>query len=71
MTVTGYRASLISAMVTFLVVDAVTMVGRIYVRTKMITRALWLDDFVLILTYVSLPFTLSIAHWLTWPMSLT
>ena len=65
MTVTGYRARLISAMVTFLVVDAVTMVGRIYVRTKMITRALWLDDFALILTYVSPPFTLFIARWLT------
>ena len=54
MTVTGYRARLISAMVTFLVIDAAAMVGRIYVRTKMITRSFWLDDLVLILTYVSL-----------------
>lgn len=46
------KASLIAAMVVFLVVDAMAIAARVYVRALMI-RAFWWDDATLCLSFVS------------------
>ncbi|KAI5867669.1 integral membrane protein [Durotheca rogersii] len=48
----SHREDLIAAMSVFLVLDAVAVAARLYVRTKMITRGFGLDDVVLCLTYI-------------------
>ncbi|RYO90886.1 hypothetical protein DL766_009987 [Monosporascus sp. MC13-8B] len=52
MSATGYRASLIASMVTFLTVDGIALAGRLYVRAKLQTRSFGLDDLVLVVGYV-------------------
>ncbi|RYP71820.1 hypothetical protein DL770_008058 [Monosporascus sp. CRB-9-2] len=52
MSTTGYRASLISSMVTFLTVDGIALAGRVYVRMKLQTRSFGLDDLTLLVGYV-------------------
>lgn len=51
-----YRDSIIAALVAFLLLDGVAMAGRIYVRTKLISRGFGFDDVALCLTYVRLHF---------------
>lgn len=50
---TTYRDSLIVAMVLFLFLDTLVIGARVFVRTRILSRAFGRDDFVLCLTYVS------------------
>lgn len=50
---TTYRDSLIVAMAMFLCLDTAVVAARLYVRTRVLSRAFGRDDFVLCLTYVS------------------
>ncbi|RYO75347.1 hypothetical protein DL764_010517 [Monosporascus ibericus] len=52
MSTTGYRASLISAMVTFLTVDCIALAGRVYVRMKLQSRSFGVDDLTLLVGYI-------------------
>ncbi|KAI0012050.1 integral membrane protein [Xylariaceae sp. FL0662B] len=49
----GYRGDLIAAMVVFLILDGAAVAARLYVRTRMLTRGLGWDDFVLCLTFLA------------------
>lgn len=51
---TFYRDSIISALVAFLLLDGAAVAGRLYVRTKLITRGFGFDDAALCLTFVRL-----------------
>ncbi|KAK6075476.1 integral membrane family protein [Seiridium cupressi] len=47
-----YRDSIIAALVVFLVLDGAAMAGRVFVRTKLITRGFGYDDAALCLTFL-------------------
>ncbi|KAJ4394389.1 hypothetical protein N0V93_003606 [Gnomoniopsis smithogilvyi] len=49
---TTYRESLIVAMALFLLLDTIVIGARLYVRTRILSRAFGRDDFVLCLTYI-------------------
>ncbi|KAI1080515.1 integral membrane protein [Whalleya microplaca] len=49
----GYRGDLIAAMTVFLILDGAAVAARLYVRTRMLTRGLGWDDFVLCLTFIA------------------
>jgi hypothetical protein len=48
----SHRNSLIAATVSFVILDTIAVAGRIYVRTKMITRGFGLDDYAMIVSYL-------------------
>jgi hypothetical protein len=50
-----YRDNLIAAMVVFLVINTLAIAARLYVRIKLLTRAIGMDDFMLCLVFVSFP----------------
>lgn len=50
-----YRDSLIAAMVVFLVINTLAIAARLYVRIRLLTRAIGLDDLMLCLVFVSFP----------------
>ena len=52
-----HRDSLIAAMVVFLVINTLAMAARLYVRLRLLTRAIGLDDLILCLVFVSSPVT--------------
>ncbi len=52
----SHHDSLFAAAVVFLVLNSIVVFARVYVRTVVIPRAFGWDDFVLCLTYVSMPF---------------
>lgn len=49
----SYRDNLIAAMVVFLVINTAAISARLYVRVKLLTRAIGMDDFMLCLVFVS------------------
>lgn len=51
----SYRDSLIAAMVVFLVINTLAIAARLYVRIRLLTRAIGMDDLMLCLVFVSLP----------------
>lgn len=53
-----YRDSLIAAMVVFLVINTLAISARLYVRIKLLTRAIGLDDLMLCLVFVSVSLAL-------------
>lgn len=55
-----YRDSLIAAMVVFLVINTLAISARLYVRMRLLTRAIGLDDLMLCLVFVSFPITWSL-----------
>jgi hypothetical protein len=48
----NHRANLIASTATFLILDTIAVGGRVYVRTKMITRGWGLDDYAMVVTYL-------------------
>lgn len=52
-----YRDSLIAAMVVFLLINTLAISARLYVRLRLLTRAIGLDDLMLCLVFVSPPET--------------
>lgn len=48
-----YRDNLIAAMVVFLVINTAAIAARLYVRVKLLTRAIGMDDLMLCLVFVS------------------
>lgn len=73
-----YRDSLIAAMVVFLVINTLAIGARLYVRIKLLTRAIGLDDLMLCITFVSVSLPLPLfrlplrklgwipGHWSEW-----
>lgn len=49
----NYRDNLVAAMVVFLVINTAAIAARLYVRVKLLTRAIGMDDLMLCLVFVS------------------